>query len=282
MKCNKIIYTICIVLSIALCLGQERIITIGGSVTDIVFELGYGKHVIATDQSSTIPEEVKNLPQVGYIRAISAEGILSLNPSKIITTTDIGPPNVVEQLKNSGVDLYIFDSPYSFKEITLLVKDIANCINKQEDGIKLNNNLLNIHTTLEEIKNQLDSKQKIVFFMNPSIGSFSAAGSKTKADYLIQYLGGENIFANEFNRYSKVTKENIIKHNPDIILVGSTMGKDEETSKSIFYNSKEFKNIKAVMDNNVFSIDMGSHLTFGSSFPKNTLVLLRSILQNDK
>ena len=94
-------------------IGQEteRIITIGGCVTETVFTLNQGHKVVAVDVSSTIPYKIKKLPQVGYIRAISSEGILSMSPDYILTTTDIGPPKVVEQLRKSGVKMEIFKSP---------------------------------------------------------------------------------------------------------------------------------------------------------------------------
>ena len=80
---------IAIYLSLA-CFAKERIITIGGTATELVFALGAGEKVVAVDQSSVFPEEIKSLPQIGYIRAISAEGVLALKPTKIITTSEIG------------------------------------------------------------------------------------------------------------------------------------------------------------------------------------------------
>ena len=80
--------------------SNDRLVTIGGSITDIVFALGEGKSVVAVDQSSTLPKEVKKLPQAGYVRAISAEGILSMLPTKILSSSDIGPPNVISQLES--------------------------------------------------------------------------------------------------------------------------------------------------------------------------------------
>ena len=87
---------------------QLRLITIGGCVTETVFLLGRGDDVVAVDQSSNYLSKIDGIPQVGYIRAISSEGVLSMFPNKILTTTDMGPPNVVEQIKNSGVDIHIF------------------------------------------------------------------------------------------------------------------------------------------------------------------------------
>ena len=119
----------------------------------------------------------------------------------------------------------------------------------------------------------------MAFFMNPSIGSFTAAGASTKADYFIKYLGGYNIFSNQFKKYSKVTKENIVDLNPDIILAGSTRVDNEKDILSIFYNKDEFKSLNAIKNNDVIYINMGKYLTFGSNFTKNVYELLNQ-LQN--
>lgn len=269
----------CIFFIISICYSEsnKKIITIGGSVTEIVFELGLGDEVIAVDQSSVSPSIVTKLPQVGYIRMISAEGILSLNPDIILTTTDIGPPKVVDQLKKSGVDLYIYESAYSLKGILSLIKNISNNLNVNKIGLELINEINIIDKKIEKLKNNNINKPNMIFFMNPSIGSFTAAGGSTKADYFIEYLGGNNIFSNQFKKYNKVTKENIVNLNPDFILAGSTRGDNEEDILSIFYNKGEFKSVNAIKDKNVIYINMGKYLTFGSNFTKNVLELLNQI-----
>lgn len=270
-----------LILCLIFCLGysnsDRRIITIGGSVTEIVFELGIGNQVVAVDQSSISPEKVTKLPQVGYIRMISSEGILSLNPDIILTTTDIGPQKVVDQLKKSGVDLYIYDSAYNLDGIIALVENISNDLDLKSKGVEIIQNIEKNNQKVEKIKNNLTQNSKMVFFMNPSIGSFTAAGENTKANYLIQYLGGENIFSNQFKKYSKVTKENIINLNPDIILAGSTRNNNEEEILSLFYEKDEFNSINAVENKNVIFINMGKYLTYGSKFSQNVYELLNQI-----
>ncbi len=270
-----------LILCLIFCLGysnsDRRIITIGGSVTEIVFELGIGNQVVAVDQSSISPEKVTKLPQVGYIRMISSEGILSLNPDIILTTTDIGPQKVVDQLKKSGVDLYIYDSAYNLDGIIALVENISNDLDLKSKGVEIIQNIKKNNQKVEKIKNNLTQNSKMVFFMNPSIGSFTAAGENTKANYLIQYLGGENIFSNQFKKYSKVTKENIINLNPDIILAGSTRNNNEEEILSLFYEKDDFNSINAVENKNVIFINMGKYLTYGSKFSQNVYELLNQI-----
>ena len=259
----------------------DRIISIGGCVTETVFALNQGEKVVAVDISSTIPNKVKKLPQVGYIRAISSEGILSMMPDYILTTSDLGPPKVVDQLRKSGVKMKIFDSPHSLDGIIDLVNNISVILDVQEQGkvaidkMKQESNIIN-----EKIDNYAFNP-KIVFFMNPSIGSYTAAGNTTRANYLIQFLGGKNIFSDQFSKYKKVTKEEILKFNPDIILVSSYSSNDQKSS-SIFIESDDFKSVSAVLNNRVVDIDMGELLSFGPSFTSNVLELINTFEINQK
>ena len=254
----------------------DRIISIGGCVTETVFTLNQGERVIAVDISSTIPSKVKTLPQVGYIRAISSEGILSMMPDYILTTSDIGPPKVIEHLKKSGVKMEIFNSPHTLDEIIDLVYNVSIILGVRDQGeITIDK----MKKEFELINKDIDNytfNPKIVFFMNPSTGSYTAAGNTTRADYLIEFLGGENIFSDKFSKYKKVTKEEIVKFNPDIILVSSYSSNDEKSS-SIFVESEEFKSVAAVLNNRVIDLDMGRFLSFGPSFTSNVLELIKTL-----
>tara|TARA_Y100001970_G_scaffold182243_1_gene221744 strand:- start:339 stop:1175 length:837 start_codon:yes stop_codon:yes gene_type:complete len=259
----------------------DRIISIGGCVTETVFALNQGEKVVAVDISSTIPNKVKKLPQVGYIRAISSEGILSMMPDYILTTSDLGPPKVVDQLRKSGVKMKIFDSPHSLDGIIDLVDNISVILDVQEQGKLVIDKMKKESKIMNEKIDNYAFNPKIVFFMNPSIGSYTAAGNTTRANYLIQFLGGKNIFSDQFSKYKKVTKEEILKFNPDIILVSSYSSNDQKSS-SIFIDSDDFKSVSAVLNNRVVDIDMGKLLSFGPSFTSNVLELINTFDINQK
>ena len=276
MKTNKMLLYFIILIKILIPNENNRIITIGGCVTETVFKLGAGEQVVAVDQSSTSPKSVEELPQVGYIRAISSEGILSMLPNKILTTTDIGPPNVIDQISKSGVELKIFNSPHNYNEILNLVEQIALFLDLEKEGNQIKDEMNMNKLQIDNIINQKESK-KIIFFMNPTSNSYNAAGSKTRADYLIEFIGGKNIFKNQFSKYKKVTNEEIINANPDIILVASIMNNSEDQINSIFMQNDEFKYLNAVKNNKIINIDLGKYLTFGPEFAKNALFLIQTI-----
>ena len=253
---------------------SNKFVTIGGSVTEIVFLLGYGQNIIAVDQSSTFPEKVKDLPQVGYIRNISSEGVLSMLPTRIFSTTAMGPPNAVNKIKNSGVNVEIFKDPKSIDEINKLIDDIAIKLDFEDGAKRIKDELNQSLELIGNIISKYNKVPKMAFFMNPSTGSYTAAGSNTNANYMILSLGGLNVFLDDFSKYKKVDKEQILKYNPDVIFVANY--NPEQRASLHFINNKEFQLLECINKNNIIDIEM-SDLTMGPSFPSNMLSILKRI-----
>ena len=82
----------------------SRILSVGGDVTEIVYALGAGGRVVAVDATSQFPESaLKEKKNVGYMRALSTEGCLSVDPTLILSSERSGPPEVVKSLKATSV-----------------------------------------------------------------------------------------------------------------------------------------------------------------------------------
>ena len=84
---------------INVCSASQRIVIAGGALTEIVFALGAGDQVVGVDKTSSFPEKVKQLPQIGYWKLLNIEGILSLKPSLFITLNDVESENIIDQVK---------------------------------------------------------------------------------------------------------------------------------------------------------------------------------------
>ena len=69
----------------------QRVVSVGSALTEIIYALGAEKMLVGVDTTSLYPAAARSLPQVGYMRALSAEGVLSLRPSLVIATTAAGP-----------------------------------------------------------------------------------------------------------------------------------------------------------------------------------------------
>jgi len=93
--------------------SPDRIVSIGGSLTEIIYALGEQSRLIARDTTSTFPPEANLLPDIGYIRALSPEGVLSVDPKLVIALEGAGPPEAVKILQAAEVPFVSIPEIYS-------------------------------------------------------------------------------------------------------------------------------------------------------------------------
>ncbi|MCJ9710342.1 ABC transporter substrate-binding protein, partial [Bordetella hinzii] len=92
--------------------AAERVVTLGGSVTEIVYALGKGDMLVGDDLSSIYPDAATRLPRVGYYRSVPVEGVLALKPDLVLASDQSGPPDALKRLADVGVTvLRISDEP---------------------------------------------------------------------------------------------------------------------------------------------------------------------------
>src|SRR5690606_30267932 len=85
----------------------QRVVTLGGTVTEIVYALDQGDRLVGDDQSSLYPEAATKLPRVGYYRAVPVEGVLALRPDLVLASEQAGPPEALARLKEVGIPVEI-------------------------------------------------------------------------------------------------------------------------------------------------------------------------------
>jgi iron complex transport system substrate-binding protein len=257
---------LCLMLFASLC-AEDRIITVGGTATELVFALGAGDKVVAVDQSSLHPSKVQLLPQVGYIRMISSEGILALEPSKIITSSEIGPKETLEQLKETGIPITVIRSPDTVNELYEAIDLIGEALNSREEARKLK---AEVNQGLAELK-MPTKKIGVLFLMHhPYVDSaLNAAGKHTKANTVIELAGGENLI-DSHNGYKNISEEAILSLNPSIILLGVPENLDSDNAQILdkFYTNPLLKNVRAIKDMGVRVVPLSKTLSFSHRIPE--------------
>ena len=195
----------------------HRIVSVGGSITEIIYALGGQKQIVGVDSSSLWPQQAKQFPQIGYQRALSAEGVLSLSPDLIIATEDAGPAATLTQLKQVGVTLTIVPNKPTIKGIIEKIKAVAKAIGKQAEAEKLiaktQQQMLKIKSQL----NQVNHKPKVMFLFSAGRGAPMVSGSDTSAAGMIIHAGGINAITG-FDGYKPLNTESMIAARPDVIL----------------------------------------------------------------
>lgn len=206
--------------------NSQKLITAGGTITEIVFALDAGDSVIAVDQSSQYPQEVNKLPMVGYYRDLAAEGVLSFAPDKILAIEGVGRNEVIQQIKSTGVEVAIYDKPTSPEGLVTLIQQLGEDLGKTAQAQQL---IAQFNASLPS--KATSSTAKAVFLLSASDRGLIAAGTETVPQLIFSYAGIENIAA-QHSGFKGINSEALAMQQPDFLVapyhvVMSAGGKDK-------------------------------------------------------
>jgi iron complex transport system substrate-binding protein len=218
-------------------LAQEadRVLSIGGSVTEIVHALGQGHRLVARDTTSTFPPNVTELPDVGYARALSPEGVLSVAPSLILAIEGSGPPEAIEVLAQSGVTFVNIPEAQTAEGIVAKITAVGEALGVPARAESLAKETRAALKAAAERTEQVPdtARKRVLFVLSLQGGRILASGRDTQAAAIIAMAGGINAVA-EFDGYKQMTDEAVAKAAPDVILMMDRTGDHAILDEQLF------------------------------------------------
>ncbi|MHA7129681.1 heme/hemin ABC transporter substrate-binding protein [Algoriphagus namhaensis] len=194
-----------------------KIITAGGTVTEVVHALGMGEYIIATDITSTYPASMQELPSIGYRDQIKAEGILALGPEVIYMEEGYLNPDVVAQLRAAQIEIHSFTKPKKVEQTFTLIQKLGELLDKEPEAkaleAQVKADLQELNTYLESI----DSAPKGAFIMARGPQTVFLAGEETFAQEIFA-LAKIDYPATGFKDFVPLTPESLVKLNPDYLI----------------------------------------------------------------
>ena len=261
---------------------SSRIVVAGGSITEILFFLNESKNIVAVDTTSNFPKEAKKLPSIGYVRALSAEGVLSLNPTLIIGESDMGPENVLQQLRKTQIELKVLDEKNSIKGIEDKILCIANILGKEKINVLAENNDFEKNVRNLKMASKINSKKNIkglVILMMQGTSPVVAGRNTSGGDFL-KMIGTENTM-NSFEGWKPAGKEAILLSDPNFILITQRALKNYSSLNS-FLKESGIEMTKAARTQNVYPLDGMSFLGFGPRTINSGLEISNKIYEKFK
>jgi iron complex transport system substrate-binding protein len=196
----------------------SRIVSIGGAVTETIYALGLEGHIVGVDTTSLYPPEaLKRAPNVGYMRALSAEGILSLKPSWVIAIEGSGPPDALKLVGDTGVSLTMIHDDPSPDGVAAKIETIGKLLGAEEKAVTLANETRARFALVEHMRPQTPKPPRVLFVLSLQNGRPVVGGHGTAADAMIRLAGGANA-AGAMEGYKPMTDEGVIAAAPDVIL----------------------------------------------------------------
>lgn len=206
-----------VVLSSTPAFAEQRIVSAGSTITELFYALGAQDQLVAVDTTSRSYVKNNDKPQVGYHRQLSSEGIMALEPTMLLGSSEMGPETTLTQLKSAHVNIKLIPDGDKLSDLEKRIDIIAQITGKEQKAKVIKQKL---ETDLAHLKAQpLSSPPKIMFLMINEDRAPTAAGRNTPVDAMIKLAGGVNPVHDLFTSYKSMSYEAIINLQPDYILI---------------------------------------------------------------
>ncbi len=260
---------------------SSRIVTLSGDLTELVWRLGFGSSVVATDVTTVYPPEAVGLPVVGVGRFLTAEGVLAEDPTLVIGDSQTSPLEAIEQIRSAGIPVLILDVPTTFEGLYEKIGDLADALGVPERGAAL----------VREVKADIDSalasaiaidpKPSIAFVYSRGPDVMLLFGSEMTTQPLIEAAGGIDVgAATGVIGTVSVTPEALVAAAPDVIIITSE-GLQALGGEAGLLAIPGFAETPAGRDGRILDYPEGDFLTFGPRISESLALLtadLRSVL----
>ncbi|WP_028450274.1 heme/hemin ABC transporter substrate-binding protein [Chitinibacter tainanensis] len=193
----------------------QRVVSLGGPLTEIVYALGGGAQLVAVDQSSIYPAAAARLPKVGYYRQFSLEGVVAMKPDLVLASDQAGPPEAIEQLRRLGLRVVVLPAKADLESLQRRIYGVAGALQLNQDGKVL---VSRLQRELAAVPKLAGQPRALVLISRT--GQPEGAGKDTAADATLRLAGYRNVLAQQ-QGYKPLSAEAIAALKPEVIITSS-------------------------------------------------------------
>lgn len=197
--------------------ADARIVSTAGAITELIYALGAADLLVGVDVSSVYPPAAHQFPKVGYNRALSSEGVASLDPTHVLVTPDAGPAEALTQIEATGANVIRLPNAVNPVEGAIVIRELAAALGKEEEGEELASRFEE-EIEAARLESENDSVPRGAFVYARGAGTMILGGEDTAAETMFALAGAQNA-VEAFHEYRPLTPEAIVAAAPDFIVV---------------------------------------------------------------
>lgn len=252
----------------------SRLVSLGSSNTEIIYALEAADAVVGVDSTSLLPPQaLATKANVGYLRALSAEGLLALRPDVVLTSAGAGPPGVLDNLRQAGIKIVNLDDVASADSLLNRIDAIGRLVDKEPAAQRLHADVQKRFETLTAGVAKIANRKRALLVLGMQNGRAMVAGRKTAADSMIALAGAMNA-GEGMEGYKPMSDEAIVAAAPDVIIWAHRPG--EDVVQDVFA-LPAFATTPAATNKTIVHMDAIYLLGFGPSAPDAARDLMRQI-----
>ncbi|MFH1367801.1 MAG: cobalamin-binding protein [Elusimicrobiota bacterium] len=235
----------CLILPLLFCssaLAYDRIISIIPSATKSIYLMGLEDKLVAV--TVYCPPEASEKEKIGTVLEPDLEKIVSLEPDLVIATKEGNRHQTVEKLQSLGIKVYVMDSVNNFEEICGAFIKLGRFLGADNSAGKV---VRGARKRIEKVRSVKRNSKPAVFCEIGARPLFTASGGSFIND-IIEFAGAANIFKDLKPRYPQISREEVLKRDPDAIVI-ITMGDVTDKEKEAW---NEFPGLKAARSGRIY------------------------------
>ena len=227
--------------------SPKRIVSLAPSLTELVFELKAGSRLVGRTTKCNIPEAAKAVTNIGSYGSPDFEKLMSVRTDLVLAPKTGIRPEFIQHLKSLGVPVYVDDSS-NIEQIEETINNVGKLLGSDDEASRIVND---IRVRRRTIKKLTDTVAKTTVLFVIGIRPLVVAGGRSFLGSLVREAGGSNIAENTTVEYPKFSIEEVVRCDPDLIL----MLDKECRGKECVNQWKDFSHLKAVKNKRVYELD---------------------------
>jgi iron complex transport system substrate-binding protein len=240
------------------------VVAVSKQINEYLYDIHAESVLVARDLTSIYPPQISRLPSVGYHRSLSAEGIVSMRPTMLLTDGNVGPEAVLTQVKKVGIPVVTLAPGSTPDSAKMLMSRLGQMFHHEHDAdsviAKWNSDMA--AALADTAKWKATARPRVmVMHMGQVANNYLALKRGTPADHLIRWAGGENA-VDSVGGMMRLTPELIAKAAPDII-IATDVGFDRLGSAEKFAEMPGVAETPAGKAKRIYRIDETELMYFG-------------------
>jgi iron complex transport system substrate-binding protein len=255
-----------------------RIISVSKQLTEIIFAVGGDTALVGRDISSTWPPEAKKITAVGYHRALTPEGIISLHPTAVWNDGNWGPQATIDQLKKVGIPLRQFDGGGSIDSTKRLIRLIAAEFHNEKAGDSLCDRLDRDMARADSLRRSYAGQpplRVLVIHFGQAANQYFVLNHRGIQQQMLDWAGAVNA-ADTAQKWKNLSAEVIAQAQPDVILA-TDYGYDLQGSLEKFKRLPGVALSPAARNDRIYRIEEHDLVYLGPRTGQNVINLIRLI-----
>ncbi|WP_050731983.1 ABC transporter substrate-binding protein [Methylobacterium sp. ARG-1] len=253
-----------------------RIAALGGAVTEILYRIGAGPRIVAVDTTSLYPPEaLREKPNVGYLRALSAEGLLACGPDLVIAADGAGPPAVLAQLREAGLRVETVAEPPSPEGVLDKIAVIGRLAGLTTEADSLAAEVRARFAEVAARRARIGTPARAIVVLSLQGGRTVVGGTGSTADGMLALTGITNAAAG-VSGFKPMTDEAIVAAAPDAVVMMQN-GPEPPRPETIFAPDTALGRTPAGAQRRLIAMDGLYLLGFGPRTPQAAIELMRAI-----